>query len=383
MQPFRIAVPEAALDDLRARLARARWPEDAPVGAGFQGLDVATVQSYVEHWRDRYDWRRTEAEINAWPQFLVQAGAEQLHVLHARADDPAALPLVLTHGWPGSIVEFLDSIDELRRTWHVVVVSMPGYGFSGPTSRRGVDMHAVAAAVDAAMVQLGYHRYVAQGGDWGGLVTRRLGEAHADHVMAIHMNMLFAMPDAGAADPMAGVTDAERERMAAAGTRIAQGVGYMGIQGTKPDVLGAALDDSPVGLAGWILEKFHAWTDPRPFGADAGPAGGASAGSIRIDRLLDNLMLYWLTGTATSAARLYAESARGGSGAMSRWSGRVEVPTGHAVYPYELLQTPRAWAEARYRIVHWSEQPRGGHFAAFEQPALFCADLAAFRDALG
>jgi pimeloyl-ACP methyl ester carboxylesterase len=375
MEPFRVDVPESVLDDLCDRLARARFPEDAPDGAGFQGLDVATLRGYVDHWQHRYDWRRTEAEINQWPQVLIDASGLRLHVLHARCDDPHAMPLVLTHGWPGSIVEFLDCIAELRRTWHVVVVSMPGYGFSGPTTRRGVDAHTVAAAVDQATVQLGYDRYVAQGGDWGAIVTRRLGEAHADHVVAIHCNMLFAMPGPDTAarlpDPMAVCTEAERERLGAAAARIAGGVGYMGIQGTKPDALGAALEDSPVGLAGWILEKFHAWTD----GRDGMP--------VRTDRLLDNLMLYWVTRTATSAARLYCESERAGSSATSPWAGRVEVPTGHAVYPYELLQTPRAWADTRYRIVHWSEQPRGGHFAAMEQPGLFCADLATFRDALG
>lgn len=371
MQAFTIAVPEQSLDDLRARLSRARWPEPSPGDPWAQGMDLVTLHGHVDHWLDQYDWRRTEAEINAWPQYLVQAGGEQVHLLHARADDPTALPLVLTHGWPGSIVEFLDCIEMLRATWHVVVVSMPGYGFSGPTRRRGVDVHAVAAAVDHAMVQLGYDRYVAQGGDWGALVTRRLGEAHADHVLAIHCNMLFAMPGPDIVDPMALVTDIERERFAGALNRIAHGTGYMALQSTKPDAIGVALDDSPVGLAGWIFEKFHAWTDVR----DGMP--------IRVDRLLDNLMLYWLTGTATSAARLYCESARAASSATSAWGGRVDVPTGHAVYPYELLQTPRAWAELRYPIVHWSEQPRGGHFAAFEQPELFCADLVVFRGALG
>ena len=371
MQAFTIDVPEQALDDLRLRLGRARWPELSPGEPWAQGIDLVTLQGYVDHWLHRYDWRRTEAEINQWPQFMVEAAGEQLHLLHVRADDPHALPLVLTHGWPGSIVEFLDAIDELRKTWHVVVVSMPGYGFSGPTRRRGVDVHAVAAAVDHAMMQLGYTRYVAQGGDWGGLVTRRLGEAHSDHVMAIHANMLFAMPGPDITDPMSLMTGAERERFMFAVSRITDGTGYMALQGTKPDAIGTGLDDSPVGLAGWILEKFHGWTDMR----DGMP--------IRVDRLLDNLMLYWLSRTATSAARLYCESTRAGSSATSAWTGRVTVPTGHAVYPYELLQTPRAWADARYDIVHWSEQPRGGHFAAMEQPALFTADLAAFRAALG
>lgn len=371
MDPFTIDVPEAALDDLRRRLGRARWPEPSPLAPWAQGIPVDVLQGYVDHWAHRYDWRRTEAELNAWPQHLLDAAGTRVHVLHARSDDPGALPLALVHGWPGSIVEFLDCVETLRRTWHVVLVSMPGYGFSGPTHRRGVDAGAVAAAVVDAMGQLGYDRFVAQGGDWGGVVMRYLGECHADHVLAIHANMIFAMPGPDLADPMALVTDVERERFAAAGARIGGGTGYMDLQGTRPDTIGAGLDDSPVGLAGWILEKFHAWTDSR---------GGMP---IRVDRLLDNLMLYWLTGTATSAARLYCESLRGGTSAVSPWPGRVDIPTGHAVYPYELLQTPRGWAERKYRIVHWTEQPRGGHFAAFEQPELFSADLAAFREALG
>jgi pimeloyl-ACP methyl ester carboxylesterase len=371
MDAFTIAVPEAQLDDLHRRLDRVRWPEAAPGAAWSQGTDLAALQGYVEHWRKRYDWRRTEAEINQWPQHRFVAAGQQVHVLHARSDDANALPLVLTHGWPGSIVEFLDCIELLRERWHVVVLSMPGYGFSGPTTRRGVDVHAVADAVVDAMAQLGYPRFVAQGGDWGALVTRRLGEVHAEHVIAIHLNMIFAMPGPDTDDPMTLLTEAERERFATAAARIAHGTGYMALQSTRPDAVGVGLEDSPVGLAGWILEKFHAWTDSR----DGMP--------IRVDRLLDNLMLYWLTGTATSAARLYCESARAGSSATSPWSGHVSVPTGHAVYPYELLQTPRAWAELRYDIVHWAEQPRGGHFAAFEQPASFCADLARFRDVLG
>jgi pimeloyl-ACP methyl ester carboxylesterase len=256
MDSFTIAVPEAQLDDLRRRLERVRWPEPAPGEPWSQGMELQVLQGYIDHWLHRYDWRRTEAEINQWPQHLVQAGGEQLHVLHARADDPDATPLVLTHGWPGSIVEFLDCIETLRERWHVVVVSMPGYGFSGPTRRRGVDMHAVATAVVDTMGQLGYSRFVAQGGDWGGLVTRRLGETHADNVIAIHCNMLFAMPGPDVADPMSLLTDAERERFVAAIGRIAHGTGYMALQSTRPDAIGVGLDDSPVGLAGWILEKF-------------------------------------------------------------------------------------------------------------------------------
>jgi epoxide hydrolase len=369
MEPFTIAVPDALLDDLRRRLEASRWPAELP-GAGWElGTDGAWLREVVDHWIHRYDWRATEAELNAMPNLLVDAAGERVHVLHVRSPRPDAVPLVLLHGWPGSVLEFVGCVDSLRDAFHLVIPSMPGYGFSGPTRHRGVDVHRVADGVASVMAQLGYERYVAQGGDWGALVARRLGEAHPGAV-AIHCAMLFAFPETGDADAMSGVTEAEAARLGAAAQRIAGGTGYMAIQGTRPHSVGFALEDSPVGLAAWILEKFHAWCDTR----DGMPIG--------VDRLIDNVMLYWLTGTATSAARLYAESARAGTGATDRWAGRVEVPTGHAAYPFELLQTPRAWADRRYRIVHWAEQPRGGHFAAFEQPQLFSDDLLVFGETL-
>jgi len=216
------------------------------------------------------------------------------------------------------------------------------------------------------MEQLGYDRYIAQGGDWGAIVTRRLGEAYPGRLLGIHLNMIFAFPASDDPDPMAGVTDADNARFAAAGARIADGTGYMAIQSTKPQTLAYGLTDSPTGLAAWILEKFHAWSDLDDDSIDA---------TYTWDRVLDNVMVYWVTNTAGSAARLYAESQRADNGAAQGWSGRVEVPTGHAQYPYELLQTPRAWAEKRYNIVHWAEKDRGGHFAAFERPEIFVADL--------
>jgi pimeloyl-ACP methyl ester carboxylesterase len=368
MEPFVIAVPEGHLDDLRDRLGRARWP-DALANAGWTyGTDAAFLRDAVKHWIHRYDWRAVEDELNEAGSFVTEAAGRRIHGLHVRSRDRDAIPLVLTHGWPGSVVEFLDALPRLRERFHVVVPSMPGYGFSGPTRTTGVDVNQVADAIAVTMAQLGYDRYVAQGGDWGALVTRRLAEAHGRHVAAIHCNMLFAQPAPDDPDAMHGVTDADRARMALARERIAGGIGYLAIQSTRPHTLGYGLDDSPVGLAAWILEKFHAWCDTR------------AGMPIRIDRLLDNVMLYWLTATATSAARLYYESARAGTGATDPWRGRLDVPTGHAVYPYELLQTPRAWADRYYRIVHWTEPPRGGHFAAFEQPALFAADLDAFAD---
>jgi pimeloyl-ACP methyl ester carboxylesterase len=370
VEPFTIAVPDADLDELRRRLESARWPAEIE-GAGWDyGTEQAFLRSVVERWTGGYDWRATEAELNRWGSSITEAAGQRVHLLHARSDDPDAIPIVLTHGWPGSIVEFLDVLPALRERFHVVVPSMPGYGFSGPTRERGVDSERVAAAVAEVMEQLGYERYVAQGGDWGGIVTRHLGEKYTPNVAAIHCNMLFAMPAADDPNPMEGVTEDELARFGAAAERIKDGTAYMSQQSTRPHSLGFGLDDSPLGLAGWILEKFHAWCDTR------------EGIPIRTDRLIDNLMLYWLTGTATSAARLYCESARSGTSATSAWSGRVDVPTGYAIYPFELLQTPRAWAEKRYNLVHYAAQDRGGHFAAFEQPELFAADLARFADVL-
>ena len=382
-QPFTIAVPDEVLEDLRRRLEHARWPDQAPGDPWSLGIPVAEVQAVVAHWRDHYDWRAREAAMNRWPQFLTQAAGEQVHFLHVRSVEPDATPLVLTHGWPGSFVEFLEVIGPLTDpvshggdaadAFHVVVPSMPGYGFSGPTVQPGFDVNRVADAVAEVMEQLGYDRYIAQGGDWGAIVTRRLGEAYPDRLLGIHVNMLFAFPGAEDPDPMAGVTEADAARLAAAGARIADGTGYMAIQSTRPQTLAYGLTDSPTGLAAWILEKFQAWSDLDEDSAIA---------TFGIDRLLDNLMVYWVTNTVGSAARLYAESARAGNGAAQAWDGRVEVPTGHTVYPYELLQTPRAWGEKRYDLVYWAEQERGGHFAAFERPTAFVEDIRAFARVL-
>ena len=317
--------------------------------------------------------------MNAWPNFVTTAAGERVHFIHARSPHVDATPIVLTHGWPGSFVEFLDVIGPLtdptahggraEDAFHVVVPSMPGYGFSGPTTQPAFHVDRVADAIAEVMDQLGYDRYIAQGGDWGAIVTRRLGEAYADRLLGVHVNMLFAFPGPDE-DAMAGVTEAELARMTASGARIADGTGYMAIQGTKPQTLAYGLTDSPAGLAAWILEKFQAWSDLEP---------GGLAATYGWDRLLDNLSVYWFTNTAGSAARLYAESSRAGNGAAQAWAGRVDVPTGHALYPYELMQTPRAWADRRYDIVHWAEQDRGGHFAAFERPDAFVADLRVYR----
>lgn len=382
-QPFTIAVPDEVLEDLHRRLDHARWPDQAPGEPWSFGIPVTEVQAAVDHWRHRYDWRAREAAMNAWPQFLTEAQGEQVHFLHVRSPHEDATPLLLTHGWPGSFVEFLDMVGPLSDpeahggdaadAFHVVVPSMPGYGFSGPTRNPGVDSRKVASILADVMTQLGYDRFVAQGGDWGAVVTRWLGIDHADRLIGLHLNMMFAFPRSDDPDPMEGVTEADQERFAVAGARIADGTGYMAIQSTRPQTLAYGLTDSPVGLAAWILEKFQAWSDL--------DEGGLPA-TYGWDRLLDNLMAYWVTNTAGSAARLYAESARAGTAATDSVEQRVEVPSGHTVYPFELLQTPRAWAEKAYDLVYWAEAERGGHFAAFERPESFVTDLRAFRRSL-
>lgn len=368
--PYPIAVAQEELDDLHRRLESARWPAEIDGAGDDYGTDHAFLRTVIDRWANGYDWRRTEAELNGWGSFTTVAAGQRVHFLHTRSADPDAIPLVLTHGWPGSVVEFLDALPMLTDRFHLVVVSMPGYGFSGPTSERGVDVARVAAAVADVMAQLGYDRYVAQGGDWGALVTRYLGEHFTPNVVAIHTNMLFALPPDGAPDAMEGVTEDEIAAIIRTSAQVADGTAYMDVQSTRPHSVGFGLDDSPIGLAGWILEKFAAWCDTR----DGMP--------VSTDRLIDNLMMYWLTRTATSAARLYCESARAGTGALSPWQGRVDVPTGYAVYPCEILQTPRVWADKHYNLVHYTHQDRGGHFAAFEQPRLFAADLNAYGTSL-
>lgn len=377
--PFRVNVPQAAIEDLHERLLRARFP-DHIAGSGWSyGTDPAVLKDFVEHWLHAYDWREQEAGINRFEQFVTTVQGEKLHYIHVRSPEPDAVPIVLTHGWPGSVVEFLEVIAPLADpvahggdpadAFHVVCPSIPGYGFSGPTQNAGMDSHRVADTIAELMAQLGYGRYIAQGGDWGSIITRRLAEAYPESLIGAHFNMLFCMPpDMSAPEVWQGVTDSEREAMGRAAERIKDGIGYMAIQGTKPQTLSYGLNDSPVGLLGWILEKFHSWMD----------CDGNLDSVCSKDKLLTNIAVYWFTETANSAARLYCESDRSGVSAMQPWDGRIDVPTGYARFPGEILQPARVWAEQRYNIVHWTDQPKGGHFAAFEQPQLFVDDLRAF-----
>jgi microsomal epoxide hydrolase len=374
---FRVDVPAATLDDLRHRLERTRFPEQIP-GAGWDyGTDLDYLRDLVAYWRDGYDWQVTETRLNTLDHYTTDLVGQTFHFIHAPSPVPDALPLILTHGWPGSIVEFLDVIEPLRDpaahggdpadAFHVVCPSLPGYAFSGPTHERGWHPGRVAEVWAQLMARLGYERYTAQGGDWGAFITSQLALADPDHVAGIHLNM--AIPNPGTDDPSTFTAD---EQAALAGfARMMNGEGgYYRIQSTRPQTLGYALEDSPAGLCAWIIEKFRAWSD----------CDGDVERSFTKDQLLDNVMLYWVTGTAHSSVRMYYEFVQAlGAGALSLGT-RISTPTGYARYPKEIMQTSRRWAERDYNLVHFADQPRGGHFAAMEQPDLFVDDVrACFR----
>ncbi|WNV89843.1 epoxide hydrolase [Umezawaea sp. Da 62-37] len=363
MEPYRIEIPQSQLDDLATRLANTRWPAE-PEGTGWNdGVPVAYLQDLVRYWRTRYDWRAWEARLNAFPQFTTTIDGANIHFMHIRSTREDALPLILTHGWPGSVVEFFDVIEPLSRDFHLVIPSMPNYGFSGPTADTGWNVRRIATAWAELMARLGYDRYGAQGGDWGSVVSRDLGVVDAEHVVGVHLNMLITMPD-GHTD---GLTADDAKRLEALKHYSDDLSGYQRVQGTRPQTLGYGLTDSPVGQLAWIVEKFKEWTDSKDVPEDA----------VDRDLLLTNVMVYWLTGTAASSARLYKEAAKSG--------GRIEAsttPTALAVFPHEVVPPIRSIAERTNTIVRWTEFDRGGHFAAMEQPALLAEDVLAFFQGL-
>jgi microsomal epoxide hydrolase len=372
--PFRVDVPDAVLEDLRDRLARTRLPNQVE-GAGWdQGTELGFLADLLAYWRDGFDWRAAEARINAFDQFVTEVDGQRIHFVHQRSPEPGALPLLISHGWPGSVVEFLDVIGPLTDprghggdpadAFHVIAPSLPGYAFSGPTRAPGWHPRRIAEAYVALMATLGYDRYGAQGGDWGSIVAANVADLDADHVAGLHLNFL-TVPKPEGADP-ADLTPEEQAGLAGMHAWRRTGAGYQEIQGTKPQTLGYALEDSPAGLAAWIAEKFGAWSD-------GGPDPEAA---FTRDQLLTNITVYWVTATATSSTRLYYEMRRAGRSAIPQ--DYVGVPTGIASYPGEVTRTPRSWAEHRYHITHWTEQPRGGHFAAMQVPELFVDDVRAF-----
>jgi microsomal epoxide hydrolase len=376
IQSFRCHVPDAAIEDLKRRLRETRWPDQLD-GAGWDyGSELGYVRALCEHWAEAFDWRAAEARFNRFPQFTTEIAGENVHFYHVRSPEPDALPLIITHGYPGSVAEFLDILGPLsdpaahggdaKDAFHVIAPSIPGYGFSGPTKHRGFTMDAAADVNLELMERLGYDRYVAQGGDWGASISSGMALKRPERLIALHLNFILGRP-ADPADPLAGLTEEEKTQLAWKADYDAHESGYQAIQGTKPQSLAYGLTDSPAGLAAWIVEKFKTWSD----------CGDDIERSFSKDQLLENIMLYWVTGTINSAMRMYYESM--GPGRVNTTPRpRVEVPTAHARFPAEIRPTPRAWAEQMYNIVRWTRMPKGGHFAAFEQPQAFVEDLRDF-----
>jgi microsomal epoxide hydrolase len=374
ISPFSVQVSETDIDDLRIRLARTRWPDQLPDAGWGYGAERGYVQALCDYWRTDYDWRGFEGRLNAYPQFLTEIDGERVHFYHVRSPETSARPLILCHGWPGSVVEFLQVIGPLsdpvryggdpRDAFHLVVPSLPGYGFSGPTRHRGVDKAKIARMFDTLMLDLGYDRYFAQGGDWGAIVTSAMAEARPEHVAALHINMAPADPP-DPAQPMAGLSAAEAAEWSRFLGFMQFEFAYSQIQSSRPQTLAYGLSDSPAGLAGWLIEKFKAWSD----------CGDDIERDFSRDGLLDNISTYWLTGTINSSIRLYYET--NGPGAAFR-NARVKVPTGVARFAGEPYRWPRPWVEAAYNVADWREIAQGGHFAAMQRPQEFLAAVRGF-----
>jgi pimeloyl-ACP methyl ester carboxylesterase len=383
IRPFRLDIPQSDLDDLHDRLDRTRWPDALP-GVGWSyGVPKDYLQELVRYWRHEYDWRAAEARLNEWPQFTTTIDGANVHFAHVRSPEPDATPLIITHGWPGSIVEFLDVVGPLADpaahggdpadAFHVVVPSIPGFGLSGPTSDTGWEAGRIADAWAELMERLDYERFGLQGGDWGAAISRELGRAHPDRVVGVHLNLL---PGAQAAteptpEELEVLGPEERERALTSWRRWSEwsreGTGYAVLQSTRPQTLAYALTDSPVGQLAWIVEKFREWADCEELPEEA----------VDRDRLLTDVMLYWLTGTAGSSARIYYERAHA-TGRTFKPAEPSTAPTALALFPAEPQLALRHKAERTENLVRWTEFDRGGHFAAMEEPDLLVEDVRVF-----
>ena len=366
---FRVAIAPDAIEDLRRRLAMTRWPERETVNDGSQGVQLERARVLIDYWRDDYDMARLERRLNAFPQFRTSVDGLGIHFLHVRSKHANALPIILTHGWPGSVIEFLEVIGPLtdpeahggraEDAFHVVIPSLPGYGFSDKPTQAGWNVPRIATAWSTLMKRLGYDRWVAQGGDWGAHVANWLGKQQPEGLVAIHLNLPVLSPPPLEGEP----TAEEKAALAQLKTFGSKMAGFAVIQEQRPQTLGYGLIDSPAGQAMWIYEKFTEWTD-----SNRNPESVISR-----DAMLDNIMLYWLTATVASSARLYAESFP-----IHVLRQVVDIPVGVSLFPGEIYLPPRIWGERTYpKLFYWNRVPRGGHFAAFEQPALFTSELRA------
>jgi pimeloyl-ACP methyl ester carboxylesterase len=363
IRPFTLAIPQSQIDDLNTRIDLTRWPEKEAVDDWSQGTPLAALQDLVGYWRRGYDWRACEARLNALGQFMTEIDGLDIHFLHVRSPHADALPLVITHGWPGSVIEFMGVIEALAnpedggQAFHVVAPSLPGFGFSGKPKHTGWGVEKIGRAWGELMARLGYDRWVAQGGDWGSAVTTAIGVQQVQGCIGIHLNMPVGRPEP---EELANPTPAEVKALGALKHYLDWDSGYSTQQRTRPQTVGYGLVDSPAGLAGWIFEKMWAWTDN----------AGSPFDALSRDAILDNLMLYWLPATGASSARLYWES----FGSFTPQ--QVTLPVAVSAFPKEILPCPRRWAERNFpNLVHWGEMDKGGHFAAWEQPDAFVREL--------
>ncbi len=367
VRPFRIDVPQAELDSLKVRLDLTRWPEKETVGDMRQGVPLVRMRALVEHWRTKYDWRKVETQINAHPQFMTTIDGVDIHFLHIRSKHPDATPMIMTHGWPGSIVEMLKVIGPLtdpvphggkpEDAFHLVLPSIPGHGFSGKPTEEGWGRERVARAWSVLMVRLGYDRYVAQGGDWGSVITQELARQAPKGLIGIHVNMPAVVPKVMPAN-LGPDEQAAKEALEAFSWDRS---GYAHIMMTRPQSIGYGLDDSPVGLAAWIYEKFIDWTD----------SGGRPETVLSTDEMLDDIMMYWLTNSGASSARFYWNN-----NGLAFYPVGIDLPVGVSVFPGEIYKAPLSWSKAAFpHLIYYNKVARGGHFAAFEQPVYFVREV--------
>lgn len=381
MRPFRVEIPQASIDDLRRRIAATRWPASLPGPGWERGVPMAYLKELAEYWRTRYDWRAAERRMNEYPQYVTTIDGVDVHFLHARSAYPDAVPLILTHGWPGAFTEYLGVIDALtdpvrhggepQDAFHVVVPSLPGYGFSSAPREPGWDTERVARAWAVLMARLGYDRYFVQGEDWGGPISFRLGLADPEHVAGVHVTMLVTAPPQDDPAAIAALSEEDQARLAFAMAFEQTGTGWRKIQSTRPLTLAYGLTDSPVGQLAWIVEKFKEWADTTDRPEDA----------INRDDFLTIASIYWFTGSAGSSAQLYYESSHTTEKFLRTWLGPwpLTMPVGVAYFAGDVARPVRRLAEGILpTLCHWSEFDRGGHFAALEQPRTFVTDLRAF-----
>lgn len=382
IRPFKVHFPDAELADLRKRVLSTRWPNRETVNDRSQGVRLEQLQDLVGYWGTRYDWRKTEEKLNALPQFITEIDGLDIHFIHVKSKQPNALPIIITHGWPGSVFELLKIIAPLtdptsyggkaEDAFDVVIPSMPGYGFSGKPTSAGWNPDRMAKAWDILMKRLGYKRYVSQGGDWGSVVADKMAAQMPDGLIGIHVNMPATVPPEIAkalnnGDPVpAGLSDKEKAAYESLNYLYTKGAGYAGMMVTRPQTLGYGLADSPSGLAAFFLDKFNDWTY----------SGGDARKSLTKDEMLDDITLYWLTNTATSGAQLYWENNANNFNAVD-----ISIPAAITVFPGEIYQAPRSWAEKSYhKLIYFHEVDKGGHFAQWEEPQLFAEELrAAFK----